>query len=178
MARSKRITFIGAALAVPATALAIAGCGGSDNGGDNSASASPSSAKNAAVDVANNSGLGKILVDSQGRTLYLFEKDKGTMSACSGACASAWPPYTTSGKATAGPGATASLVGTAARSGGQRQVTYNGRPLYRYAGDQSAGDANGQGLDQFGAEWYVLSPAGTQVEGNASSSTGGGGGGY
>jgi predicted lipoprotein with Yx(FWY)xxD motif len=171
MTRNRHITLVGAALAVPVTALAIAGCG-SDNSGGDSASASPANGQSAAVDVANNGKLGKILVDSQGRTLYLFEKDTGTTSSCSGACASAWPPYTTSGKATGGPGTTASLVGTTARSGGQRQVTYNGHPLYRYAGDSSAGDTNGQGLDQFGGGWYVLSPAGDQVEGGASGSTG------
>ena len=87
------------------------------------------SGRPATVDVAN-SGLGKILVDSQGRTLYLFKKDSGTKSACTGACASAWPPLRANGKPTVGGGANASMVGTTTRSDGKPQVTYNGHPLY------------------------------------------------
>ena len=81
------------------------------------------------------------------------------MSNCSGACQSAWPPLTSGGKPTAGSGVNAAMIGTIA----QGQVTYNGHPLYTYAGDQKPGDTNGQNLDQFGAEWYVLSPAGDKI---------------
>ena len=154
---SRRSILLAPVLAVPMIALAIAGCGGSSG----NANASPS--KGTAVNVRS-SGLGKILVDSKGRSLYLFEKDTGTKSTCSGACASAWPPLTTTGKPKAGSGVTASLLGTTTRSDGKTEVTYNGHPLYYYAGDQKAGDTNGQNLDQFGAEWYVLSPAGKKVE--------------
>jgi predicted lipoprotein with Yx(FWY)xxD motif len=156
-------------LALPLAALVIAGCGGNDdNGGYSppSASAKPATSQRGGATVAvRSTSLGKILTDSQGRTLYLFEKDTGTKSTCSGACAAAWPPLTTSGKPKAGPGLKASLLGTTARSDGSTEVTYNGHPLYTYAGDQGAGDTNGQGLDQFGAEWYVLSPAGSKLEG-------------
>jgi predicted lipoprotein with Yx(FWY)xxD motif len=150
-------------------AVTIAGCGGSDDNNSvtppaASASASTQRGGGATVDVESTGELGKILVDSKGRTLYLFEKDTGTKSTCSGACAAAWPPLTTSGKPKAGAGANASMLGTTKRSDGTREVTYNGHPLYYYAGDQAAGDTNGQGLDQFGAEWYVLSPAGHKVE--------------
>jgi predicted lipoprotein with Yx(FWY)xxD motif len=155
----RRTILLAPVLAVPMIALAIAGCGGSSN----NATASPSKGKGTAVSVRS-SGLGKILVDSQGRSLYLFEKDTGTKSTCSSACAAAWPPFTTSGKPKAGSGVTASLLGTSTRSDGKTQVTYNGHPLYYYAGDQKAGDTNGQNLDQFGAEWYVLSPAGKKIE--------------
>ena len=156
-----RSTFLAPALAVPLLALAISGCGGSSK-----ASASPSTtttkAQAASVDVRDTS-LGKILVDSQGRSLYLFKKDTGPTSTCSGACAVAWPPFTTSGTPQAGSGAKASLISTSTRSDGKTQVVYNGHPLYYYAGDSQAGDTNGQDLNQFGASWYVLSPAGDQI---------------
>jgi predicted lipoprotein with Yx(FWY)xxD motif len=156
-----RRTLLAPALAVPLIALAISGCGGSSK-----ASASPSTtttkAQAASVDVRDTS-LGKILVDSQGRSLYLFKKDTGPTSTCSGACAVAWPPFTTSGTPQAGSGAKPSLISTSARSDGKTQVVYNGHPLYYYAGDSQAGDTNGQDLNQFGAPWYVLSPAGDQI---------------
>jgi predicted lipoprotein with Yx(FWY)xxD motif len=119
-----------------------------------------------------NTSLGNILVASQGRTLYLFEKDTGSKSMCSGVCASDWPPFRTSGKPKAGSGVTASLVGTTTRSDGKPEVTYNGHPLYYYAGDQKAGDTNGQGLVAFGAGWDVVSPTGNKIEGSGSGSTG------
>jgi predicted lipoprotein with Yx(FWY)xxD motif len=110
-------------------------------------------------------------VDSQGRTLYLFAKDTGTKSTCFGGCASAWPPVQVSAKPTAGGGVNASSLGTTPRSDGPSQVTYHGHPLYRYAGDQKAGDANGQGLNGFGAIWYALSPAGNQITAQAGGNT-------
>jgi predicted lipoprotein with Yx(FWY)xxD motif len=129
--------------------------------------------------VASNGSLGKILVDSQGRTLYLFQADSGTKSACTGACAVAWPPLRASGKSVAGSGISASKLGTTPRSDGKPQVTYNGHPLYRFANDQNPGDANGQGVNAFGGGWFVLSPAGAMVSGsNSSTSSGGGGTGY
>ena len=124
--------------------------------------------------MATNGSLGKILVDSQGRTLYLFQADKGTKSACTGACAVAWPPVRASGKPVAGSGITASKLGTTARSDGKPQVTYNGHPLYTFANDQKAGDTSGQGINAFGGLWYVLSPAGTTITSSGSSSGGGG----
>jgi predicted lipoprotein with Yx(FWY)xxD motif len=98
-------------------------------------------------------------------------------SACSGACASLWPPVRANGKPSVGDGANASQVGTTTRSDGAPQVTYNGHPLYLYQGDQKPGDTSGQGLSAFGAAWYALSPARNQITGQASSS-GGGGSGY
>jgi predicted lipoprotein with Yx(FWY)xxD motif len=174
MTRSRTITFLATAAAVPLAALVVAGCGG----GGGEATGAPAPPKTASGGLATvgvaNSGLGKILVNSSGRTIYLFKKDSGMRSACSGACASAWPPVRASGKPTVGGGANASLVGTTARSDGKPQVTYNGQPLYLYQGDQKPGDTNGQGLTGFGAPWWVLSPAGNQVTGQASRSGGGG----
>jgi predicted lipoprotein with Yx(FWY)xxD motif len=164
-------------------ALAIAGCGGGSNSVKASAptasmkASAPSGA--ATVGVRSSGGLGTYLVDSQGRTLYMFGKDTGTKSMCSGACASDWPPSTVSGHPKAGSQVDAALLGTSTRSDGQSQLTYNGHPLYRYAGDSAAGDTNGQGLTAFGGIWYVVSPAGQTITAQATtSSTNGGGYGY
>ena len=127
------------------------------------ASASSSSTKAATKVGTASSSLGTILVDSHGRTLYLFAKDKNGKSACSGACAAYWPPLMASGKPRALAGVKASLLGTTRRSNGRLQVTYRHHPLYRYAGDTSKGQLNGQGLNDFGGYWWVLSPAGTKI---------------
>jgi predicted lipoprotein with Yx(FWY)xxD motif len=161
-----------AAAAVPLVTLVVAGCGASDN--TPATTLKPASGSSATVSVAD-TGLGKILVDSQGRTLYQFEQDTGTKSTCSGGCAAVWPPLQASGKPTAGGGAKASLLGTTPRSDGQPQVTYDGHPLYRYQADSKPGDTTGQGINAFGAPWYVLSATGNQIT-TASSSSGGGNG--
>jgi predicted lipoprotein with Yx(FWY)xxD motif len=119
----------------------------------------------AKVGVANSS-LGRIIVDSNGRTLYLFEKDKNGRSACSGACAAYWPPLLSHGKPIARSGLKQLLLGTARRTNGAKQVTYAGHPLYRYAGDTNPGDTTGQGLQDFGGGWDALSPAGKKIEGS------------
>jgi predicted lipoprotein with Yx(FWY)xxD motif len=108
-------------------------------------------------------GLGRIVVDGRGHSLYLFEKDHGR-SACSGVCASYWPPLLTTGKAVAVKGAKASLIGSIRRSDGRRQVTYAGHPLYFFSGDNARGQTNGEGLKDFGASWYVLTPAGKKID--------------
>ena len=107
--------------------------------------------------------LGRILVDSKGITLYDFVKDKGTTSACYGACAALWPPLITKGKPVAGPGVRASLLGTTKRKDGKLEVTYGGRPLYYFVTDKKPGQTTGQGINQFGAPWWVLSPAGKEI---------------
>lgn len=147
--------------------LLAAGCGGKSSTSSKSAPATASSAASAAggaTVAVSSSKLGSILVDGSGRTLYLFEKDKGTTSSCYGACAGAWPPYATTGAPQAGSGASAALLGTTTRTGGATEVTYHGHPLYYYAANSKPGDTNGQGVKAFGAEWYVLSPAGDKVE--------------
>ncbi len=122
------------------------------------------------------SALGTILVDSKGKTLYLFEKDKSGKSSCSGACATNWPPYLTTGKPKAGPGAKASMLGTTKRSDGKLQVTYNHHPLYWFKFDKKAGQTSGEKLHAFGADWYVVSPKGVKVEPKDDNGGGGGGG--
>ena len=116
-------------------------------------------------------------MDSQGRTIYLFEKDAGTTSACSGACALDRPPVTARGRPTVGGGLSASKVGTTRRSDGTTQITYNGHPLYLFVGDHGPGHANGEGLNAFGAPWYVVSPAGNHITCSDTGNSGGGGGG-
>ena len=107
---------------------------------------------------------GKFLASSQGRTMYLFEADKGGMSACSGACAAAWPPVTAAAMPMAGSGVEQSLLGTIKRSDGTEQVTYNGHPLYYFAADTGAGTAKGQGAKAFGAGWYVVNANGAKID--------------
>jgi predicted lipoprotein with Yx(FWY)xxD motif len=108
---------------------------------------------------------GTALVDGAGPTLYLFEADSPTSSACTGSCAQVWPPLLTHGGAPAVSGpAQSALLGAVQRADGTQQVTYNGHPLYFYVGDRNPGDAHGQGLDQFGAGWYVVTPAGAKID--------------
>ncbi len=179
MNRRKPLTLLASAAAAPLIVLAVSACGGGSGG----ASASPTSpttptGQPATVGVANTS-LGQILVNSQGRTLYLFLKDAGTTSTCTGACATSWPPLRATGQPTAGSGAKASLLGTTPRADGGPQVTYNGHPVYLFFQDQKPGETNGEGVNAFGASWYALSPTGNQVTAAASSgSSSGGAGGY
>ncbi|MDQ6945471.1 MAG: hypothetical protein M3256_04190 [Actinomycetota bacterium] len=142
--------------------LALAACGTATAGyGD---SASPSSPSGSATISVRGSSLGLILADRNGKSLYLFEADKGSQSTCSGACAQAWPPLTTSGAPKAAGGVSPSLIGTTTRSDGATQVTYSGHPLYSFVGDNQPGDTNGEGSTAFGAGWDVLSPTGAKIE--------------
>jgi predicted lipoprotein with Yx(FWY)xxD motif len=116
----------------------------------------------ATVGIAN-SPLGKILVDGKGRTLYDFPPDRSMASTCYGACAALWPPLTTTGKPLAGHGVRASLLGTTKRKDGRLEVTYNRHPLYYFVSDRKPGQLTGQGVDQFGAPWWVISAAGKEI---------------
>jgi predicted lipoprotein with Yx(FWY)xxD motif len=109
------------------------------------------------------SRLGRILVDAKGITLYDFVKDKGTTSVCYDACAALWPPLLTTGKPIAGPGVRASLLGTTKRKDGKLEVTYGGHPLYYFVTDRTRGETTGQGVNQFGGPWWVLSPVGKEI---------------
>lgn len=156
-------------IAPAVAALALAGCGasGSDSssggsgglygGGAPPASAAPAST-GARVAVAHGH-----LVDGTGRTLYLFLADRSGRSVCAGECASDWPPATTTGTPRAGHGVKAALIRVAKRADGTSQLTYRGHPLYRFSGDAAAGQANGQGLDEFGALWWEVTPAGAAL---------------
>jgi predicted lipoprotein with Yx(FWY)xxD motif len=142
--------------------FALAACGtAATNYGGGSAPSSPSGPATISV---HGSSLGQILVDGNGKTLYLFEADTSTQSTCSGACAQAWPPVTTTGAPKAAGSASQSLLGTTTRSDGTTQVTYSGHPLYYFSGDAKPGDTNGEGSTAFGAGWDVLSPTGAKIE--------------
>jgi len=107
--------------------------------------------------------LGRVLVDARGHTLYLFGRDRNAKSACSGACAAAWPPLIATAKPRAGTGAKASRLGTTRRADGRLQVTYNRHPVYTFVKDTKKGQTNGEGLNAFGGTWDALSAAGAKV---------------
>jgi predicted lipoprotein with Yx(FWY)xxD motif len=111
------------------------------------------------VDTGTASGVGTVLVDGTGLTLYELETEASGQIMCTGACRTAWPPLLLPAGATSatpGPGVTGTL-GTIARPDGGTQVTYEGRPLYLYSGDQSPGQANGQGIQ---GVWFAMTPSG------------------
>ena len=173
-------TFPAVAILAIGALLAITGCGGSSDSGSSSGeggaygsgggeTGTTQSAKSetggaGVVAVAKSPELGtEILVDSKGFTLYDFHKDKGTTSACYGACAGVWPPLTTSGTPQATSGAEASKLGTTERSDGTMQVTYAGHPLYTYVSDTKPGEAKGNDFSSYGAQWYALKPNGEEA---------------
>ena len=159
--------------ALPLAMVALAGCGG------NASHALPTTndGRPASVGVAS-TGLGDVLVDHQGRTLYLFGRDSRTMSACTGACAVNWPPLRVRGTPLVGTGAQPSDVGRTARPDGISQLTYNGHPLYTFVNDKKSGDTNGEGINAFGGSWFAVSPAGAKVTPPSQPQGGGGYGGY
>jgi predicted lipoprotein with Yx(FWY)xxD motif len=162
---------------------AYGGKGGSSGGGESTSASSEQSESgggsysysapangeaeesgNAYVALGSVPKLGMVLVDSKGFVLYDFHKDKGTTSSCYGACAQGWPPLLTEGDPQPSNGAQAALLGTTERKDGTTQVTYKGHPLYTFAGDQKPGEANGNDVDAFGAEWYALTGNGEEPE--------------
>jgi predicted lipoprotein with Yx(FWY)xxD motif len=160
-------------LVVGSAALLLAACGGgaqeaSDGGGESQPEAA------ATVEVAT-ADVGDIVVDSEGMALYMFVPDQeGGEPTCYDDCAQTWPALEADGEPTAGDGLEQSLLGTVERTDGTTQVTYNDLPLYLYAGDEAAGDTNGQGISDV---WWVLSPEGEPIEGTAAGGGGAGGGG-
>jgi predicted lipoprotein with Yx(FWY)xxD motif len=162
--------------AVTATAavagLMLAACGSGGNG--NSTSSPAAKASSAAAGQASGTTSLSVrhisdipdpaLVSADGRTLYLFEGDENGKSTCTGACATAWPPYTVPGMPHAGPGIDQSLLGTIHRPDGTTQVTYNGHPLYLFSGDTKSGDAKGQGIKAFGDDWYAVGATGKKID--------------
>ena len=176
------------AFALGATASAVAaifaGCGGSGSSSTKAtasatssspaqtspayATATSTSASTSASTVlisTKHDKLGTILAAGPKQlTVYMFEADKGAQSSCTGACTHVWPPVTTTGAAKSGGSAVAADLGTITRSDGAKQVTYKGHPLYMFARDGDKGDAYGQGVNGFGASWYVLSPSGSKVD--------------
>jgi predicted lipoprotein with Yx(FWY)xxD motif len=154
-------------LGVPVAAgLLAAACGtaaGSTTAGSTSAGMPASGSTTATVIESHAGSAGSFLTNASGRAVYLWAADGMNKSTCSGACAGAWPPVTTTGKVTVADGAKAADLGTITRSDGTKQVTYLGHPLYYFAGDSGSGQTNGQGSDSFGAKWWLVAPTGTKI---------------
>ena len=166
----KRLVPMIAVLAITAIIVITAASAGGSNKGKTAANpyggggaSAQGAAASSAIDTRNGP-LGTMLVDAHGRTLYLFEADKTNMSNCSSACLSLWPPLDASAKPQAKNGVLASKIGLIPGAGGKSQVAYNGHPLYYYAPDRKPGDTLGQGLNQFGAKWYVLAATGSKID--------------
>jgi predicted lipoprotein with Yx(FWY)xxD motif len=170
---------VGGALGAAALVAACSSGGTSSTGA--AASGTPAGASSSSggsmsggtVIETGSSSAGTVLTNGSGRAVYLWAKDTGNMSDCNGACAGAWPPVTSTGPATASGGAKASDLGTITRSDGSKQVTYDGHPLYYFAGDSGPGTASGQGSDGFGAKWWLVAPAGGDVTAAVNSFTAG-----
>jgi predicted lipoprotein with Yx(FWY)xxD motif len=151
------------ALAPVAAAILIAGCGGSGSSTASTKTSSTKTSSTGATVALAHSKFGNILVDAKGRTLYLFAADKSTSSTCYGGCASLWPPLTVSGAPKAGAQIKGSLLGTTKRKDGKVEVTYGGHPLYYFVSDRKPGQTTGQGVNQFGGPWWVISAAGKEI---------------
>jgi predicted lipoprotein with Yx(FWY)xxD motif len=168
---------LGAGLAVAlGVALLTAACSssGSSSSSAPASAATPAGGSTGSTAAAAGSGSGLVittksgsagafLTDGSGRAVYLWMKDGKDSSACSGACAGAWPPVTTTGAVTASGGVNTAGLSTITRPGGAKQVVYDGHPLYYFSGDSGPGQVNGQGSDGFGAKWWLVDPAGTSI---------------
>jgi predicted lipoprotein with Yx(FWY)xxD motif len=164
MIRTRTRIRAGAAAGLLGVSLLIAGCGSS---GSSPAASTPATTPTTAA-VTNTIGTasgadGTYLVGPSGRALYMFDADHNGKSACSGACVSTWPPLIAATTPATSGGAMSADLGTITRTDGSKQVTYNGHPLYYYAGDSGPGMISGQGNDTFGALWWLLSPTGAVI---------------
>ena len=168
-ARARLAAGAGSAFGV---ALLVAACSTGSSGTAAAGSSSPAGASSSSAAAGGSgstvittvsSSAGTFLANSSGHAVYLWTKDSDGMSACSGACAGAWPPVTTTGTVTASGEAKSSDLSTITRSDGTKQVTYDGHPLYFVSGDSGPGMASGQGNDGFGAKWWLVAPSGSDV---------------
>jgi predicted lipoprotein with Yx(FWY)xxD motif len=151
-----RFVFLGTVLTV-----GLAACGGGGTDHPQHSTASTASGDSAASVKISRSSLGPILTDQSGRTLYAFARDKNGGSSCAGNCIATWPALTSRGKVVATAGANGSLLGGTRRAEGTTQATYGDWPLYYYAGDMSAGDVDGQGVD---GVWFAVGANGKLVK--------------
>ena len=156
--RGRRVGVVG--VAAVALALVAAGCSNGSGSSSGSAPAAPTPTASSATVSAQPTSLGMIIVNSQGRTVYVFANDKTSASTCTGACAANWPFVPAPATLPASlPGVTGEL-GTTIRTGGARQLTVAGHPVYTFAGDSAPGQTNGQGKVLDGGLWTVVSPTG------------------
>jgi predicted lipoprotein with Yx(FWY)xxD motif len=184
-ALSRKLALAAVAAPIGAAALIATACSSASH--TTSPGSSPSGAGSAAsassMTVKGQTGpLGSYLADGSGRALYLFASDTSSRSSCSGACATLWPPVTAKGSVSASGGASSADIATITRPDGTKQVTYAGHPLYYFAGDRGAGQTGGQGVNEFGALWWLVAPSGqkitTTADSAAPSTNSGYGGGY
>ncbi len=172
----------GSVVAFAGLAIVAAGCGSSSSsssasapassGSSSSSASSSSQASSGALTLGTaTSSDGTYLTGASGRTLYLWAADAGGKSACSGQCAKVWPPLLASSMPSVSGAVKASDVGLVTRSGGEKQVTYKGHPLYYFIEDKGVGKATGQGSNSFGAKWWLVAPTGTAITKGASSSS-------
>ena len=154
---------LGVPVAAGLLATACGSAAGSTTAGSAAAATPASGSATATVIESHGGSAGSFLTNGSGRAVYLWAADSMNKSTCSGACAGAWPPVTTTGKVTAADGAKSADLGTITRSDGSKQVTYDGHALYYFAGDSGPGQTHGQGSDSFGAKWWLVAPAGTKI---------------
>lgn len=153
---TRKFRTVAASLALIAT-VALSGC---SNGGDGSTGDAAAS-----ISVSKVKGVGRVLVDGKGDTLYVFKPDNAMTVSCTQACATKWPPLEASGKnpPRADGDTREELLGTLPSPDGKDVVTYNGWPLYRYESDQTPGDARGQNIYLNGGDWYVIGADGKPI---------------
>jgi predicted lipoprotein with Yx(FWY)xxD motif len=165
---------------VAVIATMLVGCGKKDSGADTTAAGTAIDSSAAAAQPAADSavaaapavalgtdsagGVGKYITDASGRTVYAFMKDTKNVSTCADACAAAWPPLGASTAASTDASVKAAMVGVITRADNKNQTTYNGIPVYYYEDDKKPGDVKGQGKNEFGGLWYVVSPSGQSVK--------------
>jgi predicted lipoprotein with Yx(FWY)xxD motif len=156
----KKLLFAGTVLV--AVAALVAACGGDDDKKETRRRGAPATSARAGAATVRTAetGIGTVLVDADGKTLYLFANDQGITSAVPAGVLAAWPPLTVTDEPVAGQGVDQSKLGTAQQADGQTYVTYNGHPLYRFTGDASAGQTTGHKL---GNVWYAVTPEGEQA---------------
>ena len=158
---------IGRLMAALALAGLVTACGSSSTP-TTSSGGSPSTSGSATTIGTASGAMGTYLTDGSGRALYLFTSDSATTSTCTGGCATTWPPVTSAGTPAVSGSANAGLLGSLTRGDGTHQITYSGHPLYYFSGDSAAGQTNGQGINSFGAVWWLVDPAGSAITGTAS----------
>lgn len=152
---------LGAAVGVSLAVALLAACSSAASSSSPAASSGGSAA--GLVITTKTSSAGDFLTSGSGKTIYLWMKDGKDSSACSGGCASAWPPVTTTGAVSAGGGVNKADLSTFTRSDGSKQVAYDGHALYYFAGDSGPGAVTGQASDAFGAKWWLVNPAGAAI---------------
>lgn len=151
--------------------LALAACGSTSSTTSSTSSNTKTTnastiSTGATVATSKSSGYGTILTSKAGQTYYIFTGDTKGKSNCTGACAKTWPPVT--GSPTVSGGASSKLVGSITRGNGQKQVTYDGHPLYTFSSDTGPHQTNGEGINAFGGYWYVISPSGKPITSSGS----------